>query len=63
MPLDPAFESCYFTSNMSGKTAGLIFLGICLILAALLLTKVITPLISGGVFAVALVALGLSRKR
>ncbi len=43
---------------MRGKPAGLVFLGICLILAALLLTKAITPLVSGSVFAAALVILG-----
>jgi hypothetical protein len=45
-------------NQMDGKLAGLLFLGVCVILAVLLLTKSITPLVSGGVFAVALVALG-----
>jgi len=46
---------------MRGKSAGFLFLGICMVLAALLLTKTIAPLVSGCVFAVALVALdGLS---
>ena len=43
---------------MKGKTAGLAFLGVCIILAVLLLTKAITPLVSGSVFALALVLLG-----
>jgi hypothetical protein len=43
---------------MRGKTAGFLFIGICLILAALLMAKVITPLAGGCVFALALVALG-----
>lgn len=48
---------------MSRKTAGLIFLGVCFILAVLLITKVITLIISGFIFAVALIAYGLvSRK-
>ena len=45
---------------MKGKTAGIIFLAICAAIAALLLASAITPLISGCVFAVALVALGIS---
>jgi hypothetical protein len=43
---------------MKGKPAGLIFVGICVILAVLLLLGVITPLASGALFAVALVLLG-----
>jgi len=43
---------------MKGKSAGFIFLGICVILAALLLTGMINPLQSGTVFAIALVLLG-----
>jgi hypothetical protein len=43
---------------MKGKTAGLLFLAVCIVLAALLLLKVITPLVSGSLFAVALVLLG-----
>lgn len=43
---------------MKGKTASFIFLGVCVILAALLLTKTITPIQSGTVFAIALVLLG-----
>ncbi len=43
---------------MDGKVAGFLFLGVCLILAVLLLTRTITPLVSGTVFAVALVVFG-----
>lgn len=43
---------------MKGKSAGFTFLGICVILAALLLTRTITPVQSGTVFAIALVLLG-----
>lgn len=43
---------------MNGKIAGFVFLGICVILAALLLTKTIAPMQSGTVFAIALVLLG-----
>ncbi|MCG3154631.1 MAG: hypothetical protein DKINENOH_01225 [bacterium] len=43
---------------MKGKTASFVFLGVCVILAALLLTKTITPIQSGTVFAIALVLLG-----
>lgn len=45
-------------NKMKGRTAGYVFLGICVVLAALLLTKIITHLISGFVFAVALITLG-----
>lgn len=43
---------------MDKKTAGFLFLGICAVLAILLLTQTITFLVSGCVFAVALVLLG-----
>lgn len=43
---------------MNKKTAGLLFLGICIVLAVLLLLKAIPPLVSGGVFALALLVLG-----
>ncbi len=43
---------------MKGKTAAFVFLGTCVILAALLLAKAITPILSGTVFAIALVLLG-----
>ncbi|HEX3043275.1 MAG TPA: hypothetical protein VHY08_00860 [Bacillota bacterium] len=45
---------------MKKKTAGVLFLGICVILAVLLLTKVISPIVSGCVFAGALVGLGIT---
>ena len=44
---------------MSRKSAVIAFLGICILLAILLLTKTIGPLVSGVVFAVALVVFGL----
>jgi hypothetical protein len=44
---------------MKGKSAGMVFLGICLALAVLLVLKVITTLIGGIAFAAALVVLGL----
>jgi len=44
--------------KMDKRTAGFLFLGLCIILAILLLTSVITPLASGCIFAVALVLLG-----
>jgi hypothetical protein len=43
---------------MKGKTAGFVFLGVSVILAALLLAKAITPFQSGIVFAIALILLG-----
>jgi hypothetical protein len=43
---------------MSGKTAGLLFLGVCLLLALFLLTGKIEPLVSGCIFASTLVVLG-----
>jgi hypothetical protein len=44
---------------MKGKSAGMVFLGICLALAVLLVLKVITTMISSIAFASALVVLGL----
>lgn len=44
---------------MKGTSAGVVFLGICLALAVLLVLKVITTVISGIAFAAALVTLGL----
>jgi len=47
---------------MNRTFAGIFFLGICVVLALLLLTGTISPLVSGSVFALALiVAGGLSR--
>lgn len=43
---------------MNGKAAAIIFVGVCVVLAILLLFRVISPLVSGSVFAVALVLLG-----
>lgn len=43
---------------MKRQTAGFLFLCICFVLAGLLLIKVITPLVSGAIFAVALVLFG-----
>ncbi len=44
---------------MSRKLAVFIFVDVCVILAILLLLRSITPLLSGIVFAVALVVLGI----
>jgi uncharacterized membrane protein len=43
---------------MKGKTAGQLFLGVCLVLAILLALGVLIPIVSGAIFAVALVFLG-----
>jgi hypothetical protein len=43
---------------MNRKTAVLLFLGICVALAALLVMGMITPFIGGAIFAVALVMFG-----
>jgi hypothetical protein len=43
---------------MYRKLAAFIFIGICVILAILLLVGAITPLVSGIIFAIALVLLG-----
>ncbi len=43
---------------MNGKTAAFLFLGVCVVLAVLLLLEVIKPLIGGGLFAAALVFIG-----
>jgi hypothetical protein len=45
--------------KMSRRTAGVALLGVCLTLAVLLLTRTIRPVVSGGIFAVALVSFGL----
>jgi hypothetical protein len=47
------------------KVAGLAFLGVCIVLAVLLVTRTIGIVVSGAVFAVALVLLGsrLGRRR
>jgi len=43
---------------MDGKLAAFIFVGVCILLAILLLTGIVGPLTSGIVFAVSLVVLG-----
>lgn len=43
---------------MDNKVAGLVFLGVCIVLAVLLVTRTIGIVVSGAVFAVALVLLG-----
>jgi hypothetical protein len=43
---------------MNGKKARIFFLGTCVILAVLLLTQVLTPIVGGIIFAIALVAFG-----
>lgn len=46
-------------SSITGKYAGLTFLVICILLAILLFTKTITSIVSGIIFALALVVLGI----
>jgi len=43
---------------MKGKSAGLWFLGLCAVLAILLLSRLITPMIGGILFAISLGFLG-----
>ncbi len=43
---------------MNGRPAGYVFLGVCIVLAILLLTRTITTTASAWIFAVALVILG-----
>jgi len=43
---------------MNGKAAAFLFLGVCAVLATLLLLEVIKPLTGGGLFAAALVFIG-----
>ncbi|NHZ87110.1 MAG: hypothetical protein GWP19_14760 [Planctomycetia bacterium] len=47
---------------MKKKPAGLLFLAICIVLAILLLTKTISILVSGSIFALALIILGIASK-
>jgi hypothetical protein len=47
---------------MKGKTAAFIFVGICIILALLLLAKIIEIIAAAILFAVALVILGIISK-
>jgi len=44
--------------KMNRKTAAFSFLGICVVLAILLLIRAIPPLVSGSIFAITLVLLG-----
>jgi hypothetical protein len=43
---------------MNRRRAGFLFLGVCIVIAILLLTQAITPVAAGISFAIALVALG-----
>jgi hypothetical protein len=43
---------------LNKKTAGFGFLGVCVVLAGLLLAKMISPILSGTFFAIALVGFG-----
>ena len=43
---------------MKRKSAGLLFLSICIVLAILLFTKTISSTVSGSIFALALIILG-----
>ncbi len=43
---------------MNGKVAAFAFLIVCVVLAVLLLLRAISPVVSGAVFAIALVLLG-----
>lgn len=47
---------------MKGKNAGISFLIVCIILAILLLTEIITSTVSGIIFAIALVLFGILSK-
>ncbi len=44
---------------MKRKTAGPAFLVVCIVLAVLLLTKAIRPILASAIFAVALVSFGI----
>lgn len=43
---------------MNKKTAGFIFVGICIIIASLLLTQIVSPIVGTMIFAVTLVFFG-----
>jgi hypothetical protein len=47
---------------MNKQIAGFAFLVVCLVLAALLLMKAISPILSGGIFAIALIGFGISSR-
>ncbi len=44
--------------HMKQKSAGLLFLAICIVLAILLFTKTISGTVSGSIFALALIIVG-----
>jgi hypothetical protein len=44
---------------MSRRLAGRVFFGVCIVLAALLLTKVISSVVAVVIFAIALAAIGI----
>ena len=46
-------------SQMNNRTAGLLFLLVCIALSVLLITKVIGIVLGGIIFAIALVVIGL----
>jgi hypothetical protein len=48
--------------NMDGKVAVILLVNVCVILVILLVIQAITPLVSGVVFAIVLVTLGLLSK-
>ena len=48
---------------MDRQVAGLLFLGVCVVLAVLLLTRTIGIVASGAIFAIALVLLGSRLRR
>ena len=48
---------------MDRRVAGLLFLGVCVVLAVLLLTRTIGIVASGAIFAIALVLLGSRLRR
>jgi len=52
----------YKGDKMNRKIATFSFLGICVLLAILLLIKAISPLVSGVVFAIALVVFGIASR-
>jgi len=47
---------------MNKKSASLLFLSVCIVLAILLLTKSINSTVSGSIFALALIILGVASK-
>ena len=47
---------------MSARVAVVLFLAVCVVLAALLMVQAITPVMSGVLFAVALVVFGVASR-